>query len=298
MKTRKGILLAGGKGSRLYPITSSINKHFLAVYDKPMYYYSLSILMLAGIKEILIISNEKDIPIFKDALGDGKRFGIQLEYAIQKKPNGIPEAFIIAEDFLQGSPSCLVLGDNFIYGQGLRQQLIKANNKNSAACIFCYSVEDPREFGTAEIDDNHNVIRLVEKPTDKKKSAYAITGIYMFDQYASRYAKALSYSSRNELEVIDLLECYLKYSKINVEHFGRGMAWLDMGTPERILRASNYIETMFNRQRLKVACLEEIAWVQGWLDDRILEQQSQQLAGTKYGEYLRKLLINNKAEIF
>lgn len=289
----KGIVLAGGSGTRLYPITQGVSKQLLPIYDKPMVYYPISVLMLAGISEILIITTPEDIAAFKRLLGDGSRFGIHLSYAIQNQPNGIAEAFIIAEDFLNNEPCCLVLGDNIYFGQSFSTQLCRAvKHSNQAATIFCYQVSDPERFGVVDFDDQYNALSIEEKPK-KPKSSWAVTGLYFYDKHVVEFAKSLKPSARGELEISDLNECYLKAGRLKVEILGRGFAWLDTGTHDSLIEASQFVHTIENRQGMKVACLEEIAYRQGWLSKEQVLELAKILTKTGYGQYLIKLVQGN-----
>lgn len=284
----KGIILAGGTGSRLYPLTKSISKQLLPVYDKPMIYYPISVLMLAGIKEILIISTLKDISSYKDLLGDGSNFGISISYAVQSKPRGIAEAFLIGEDFIGNDSVSLILGDNIFWGSGFSPLLKKAVKKKTGATLFGYQVKDPYRFGVVEFDSSNSVISIEEKPK-LPKSNYAITGLYFYDNNVIEYAKKISPSGRGELEITTLNQIYLREGKISVELLGRGFAWLDTGTHESLLEASNFVETVQNRQGYKVACLEEIAWRNNWISTDTLKQACKVYGKVDYGLYLEQL---------
>lgn len=285
---RKGIILAGGSGSRLHPITASISKQLVPVYDKPMIYYPISILMLAGIKEILIITTPEDQHNFINLLGDGKKWGISIEYAIQPKPEGLAQAFIIAEEFLNGAPSCLILGDNIYYASNLQSQLIEVNKNVSGATVFGYRVTDPERYGVAEFNDNGTVLSIEEKPS-KPKSNYAITGLYFYDSNVVEYAKTITPSSRGELEITDLNNIYLSKGRLSVTLLGRGAAWLDTGTHDSLLEASNYIATIEKRQGLKICAPEEVAFRQGYISKEELLELSISLRKSGYGEYLREI---------
>lgn len=289
MKARRGIILAGGSGTRLYPATLSVSKQLLAVYDKPMIYYPLSILMLAGIRDILVISTPQDTPRFRQLLGDGAQWGINLEYAVQDHPGGLAQAFLIAETFLDGAPSALVLGDNLFYGHELVRDLTAANNKSDGATVFAYPVQDPERYGVVEFDANGRAISLEEKPS-QPKSRYAVTGLYFYDPQAVDIAKSLTPSSRGELEITDLNAHYLAQQKLDVRVMGRGHAWFDTGTHDSMLEAAMFISTLEKRQGLKVACLEEIAWRAGWITNSELNKLAEPLAKNEYGRYLRQLL--------
>lgn len=285
----KGIILAGGKGTRLYPMTQAISKQLLPIYDKPMIYYPLSTLLLAGISDILIISTPEDTPIFERLLGDGTRLGIKLSYKIQYEPRGLADAFIIGEEFIQNDDVCLILGDNFFYGQELTKMLVKAQDINTGAVIFGYEVKDPSAFGVVEFDDNFKVISIEEKPV-RPKSNFAVPGLYFYDHRVSEIAKTVRPSRRGEIEITSINNEYMKMGDLTVLPLGRGMAWLDTGTPEGMLKAAEYVETIQNRQGLYVSCIEEIAWRRGFLSDEKLRRTGEALYKTDYGQYLLKLL--------
>ncbi len=285
---RKGIVLAGGSGTRLYPITQSVSKQLLPVYDKPMIYYPLSVLMLAGIREVLIINTPHEQALFQRLLGDGSQWGMKIEYAAQPSPDGLAQAFLIGREFLAGHPSCLVLGDNIFHGTGLTDLLQRADRRESGATVFGYWVRDPERYGVANFDASGKVVGLEEKPV-APKSNYAVTGLYFYDGRASDWAAALKPSLRGELEITDLNRCYLAQGDLHLEQLGRGYAWLDTGTHQSLLEASNFIETIEARQGLRVCCPEEIAWSNGWIDDAQLQALAMPLAKNGYGQYLLSL---------
>ncbi|PNS09224.1 glucose-1-phosphate thymidylyltransferase RfbA [Solilutibacter silvestris] len=285
---RKGIILAGGSGTRLYPITQAISKQLLPVYDKPMIYYPLSVLMLAGIREVLIINTPHEQALFKALLGDGSQWGMQLEYAAQPSPDGLAQAFTIGRDFLAGAPSCLVLGDNIFHGPGLTAMLKRADSRDNGATVFGYWVRDPERYGVAEFDGDGKVVGLEEKPA-KPRSNYAVTGLYFYDGRAPDFAAALKPSLRGEYEITDLNKCYLDEESLHLERLGRGYAWLDTGTHGSLLEAANYIETIEARQGLRVACPEEIAYNNHWIDRDQLFALAKPLAKNGYGQYLMAL---------
>jgi len=289
MHKTKGIILAGGSGTRLYPITTSISKQLLPIYDKPMIYYPLSVLMLAKIKEILIISTPQDIGRFKELLQDGSQWGIHFEYAIQKKPEGLAQAFIIAKEFIKDSNVSLILGDNIYYGAGLTPLLEKAKNRKDGATVFGYQVKDPERFGVVSFDENNKAISIEEKPTHPK-SNFAVTGLYFYDNSVVDIAKTIKPSSRGELEITDINNIYLKQNKLHVELLRRGFAWLDTGTHDTLLEASSFVQTIQKRQGYKVACVEEIAYNNNWIDASQLEKLAQPLIKTQYGQYIMELL--------
>ena len=286
---RKGIILAGGSGTRLHPATLAISKQLLPVYDQPMIYYPLSTLMLAGIRDILIISTPQDTPRFEQLLGDGSQWGIRLQYAVQPSPDGLAQAFVIGEEFLAGSPSALVLGDNIFHGHDIHELLAQADQRRSGATVFAYHVHDPERYGVAEFDATGKVLSLEEKPT-QPKSNYAVTGLYFYDASVVELAKNLQPSPRGELEITDLNRLYLEQGRLNVEIMGRGYAWLDTGTHDSLLDAGQFIATLERRQGLKIACPEEIAWRQRWIDAAQLQQLAQPLAKNGYGQYLLRVL--------
>ena len=285
----KGIILAGGSGTRLYPITKSISKQITPIYDKPMIYYPLSVLMLAGIKDILVISTPRDIPMFEELLQTGVDFGISLSYAVQEQPNGLAEAFLIGEDFIGNDSCALVLGDNIFYGHGFTGMLKEAEAKKKGATIFGYYVQNPRDFGVVEFDENNRAISLEEKP-ENPKSNYAVPGLYFYDNTVVEKAKKVKPSKRGELEITTLNEMYLNEGTLNVTSLGRGMAWLDTGTHEALLEAANYVKTIQSRQGVMVACLEEIAYRNGWITKEKVCDLAKPLLKSKYGEYLMDLI--------
>ncbi|EHD5879884.1 TPA_asm: glucose-1-phosphate thymidylyltransferase RfbA [Listeria monocytogenes] len=285
----KGIILAGGSGTRLYPLTKAISKQMLPIYDKPMIYYPLSILMLAGIKDILIISTPEDTPRFEQLLADSDQLGINISYAVQEKPEGLAQAFIIAEDFIGDDSVSLILGDNIYYGQGLSKMLQRASAKKAGATVFGYHVNDPERFGVVEFDESMKAISIEEKPTEPK-SNYAVTGLYFYDNRVVEIAKSIKPSERGELEITDVNKRYLELGELDVELMGRGFAWLDTGTHESLLEASTFIETIERRQNLKIACLEEIAYRMGYIDEAAVGKLAEPLKKNAYGQYLMKLI--------
>ncbi len=284
----KGIILAGGSGTRLYPLTKSISKQIIPIYDKPMIYYPLSVLMLAGIKDILIISTPQDLPMFENLLGTGGQYGIKITYAVQPSPDGLAQAFLIGEDFIGDDTACLILGDNVFYGQGFGQVVYDAAQLTGGATVFGYYVTDPERYGVVEFDDTGNVISLEEKPQDPR-SNYAVTGLYFYDNTVVEKAKALKPSVRGELEITDLNKIYLQDGNLSVKLLGRGVAWLDTGTHDSLLQASNYVSTIEKRQGLKVSCIEEIAYKRGFIDKQQLLKLAEPLKKNQYGQYLIRI---------
>jgi len=289
MKNRKGIVLAGGSGTRLYPLTIAVSKQLMPVYDKPMVYYPISVLMLAGIREILIISTPHDLPHFKKLLGDGSYLGVKFEYAEQPKPEGLAQAFLIGKEFLDGAPASLILGDNLFYGHDFTKFLRKGQVQDEGATIFGYYVANPNEYGVVEFDSTGKVLSLEEKPANPK-SNYAVPGLYFYDETVVAHAEALKPSPRGELEITDLNRVYLEQGKLQVELLGRGTAWLDTGNPNALLEAGQFVQAIESRQGLKIACLEEIAYTNGWINAAELEERAKNLGKTPYATYLRQII--------
>lgn len=285
----KGIILAGGSATRLYPLSKAISKQIMPVYDKPMIYYPLSTLMLAGIREVLIISTPRDLPMFEELLGTGEELGMHFEYKIQEVPNGLAQAFVLGSEFLNGEKGCLILGDNMFYGQGFSKMLRRAAEIEKGACIFGYYVKDPRAYGVVEFDEAGKVISLEEKPSEPK-SNYAVPGLYFYDETVTEKAKNLKPSARGEYEITDLNKLYLEEGTLQVELFGRGFAWLDTGNCDSLLEASNFVETIQNRQGFYVSCIEEIAWRNGWISDEQMRELGRKLDKTRYGQYILDLV--------
>lgn len=285
----KGIILAGGSATRLYPLSKSISKQIMPVYDKPMIYYPLSTLMLAGIREVLIISTPRDLPMFRDLFGTGEELGMSFSYKVQEQPNGLAQAFVLGAEFLNGEAGCLILGDNMFYGQNFSAMLKKAATLQKGACIFGYYVKDPTAYGVVEFDENNNVVSLEEKPK-MPKSNYAVPGLYFYDETVTEKAASIKPSARGEYEITDLNKLYLQEGTLKVELFGRGFAWLDTGNCDSLLEAGNFVATIQKRQGFYVACIEEIAWRNGWISDDQLKFAGQKLSKTQYGQYILSLI--------
>ncbi len=284
----KGIILAGGKGTRLYPMTLAVSKQILPVFDKPMIYYPLSVLMLAGIRDILVISTPRDLPVFQDLLGDGSQFGIRLDYAEQKQPNGLAEAFIIGSEFIGSDSVCLVLGDNIFYGDGIGRYLQRASDRKAGATVFAYSISNPQDYGVVTFDPDSGLVRDIEEKPAKPKSSWAVTGLYFFDNHVVKIASGIKPSERGELEIVDVVRAYLERGDLNVTQLGRGYAWLDTGTNDSLHEAAAFVRAIQHRQGIKIACPEEVGLRMGWLTVNQLEERADKMGATEYADYLRR----------